>query len=97
MNRKEVIEEISIKTGITKENVKKVLNAFTEIVAEKLREGERVNITGFCTFYVSAQTEYISRDVNTGLQRKIPKVTVLRNRFAKSFKKKVTGVTKDNT
>lgn len=89
LNRKELIEEISNKTGVSKDSVKKMLTALTETVAVKLGEGQTVCITGFGTFYVSEQAEHISKDVNTGLRRKIPKVTVLRYRYAKHFKEKV--------
>lgn len=89
MNRKEIIEEINRRTGIKKEDVRNVILSFINIVGEKLGDGEDVYITGLGTFYVSERTGYISRDVNTGLKKKIPKVTVLRIRVSKILKKKV--------
>lgn len=84
-----MIEEISKKTGLKKSDVKKVMLSFIDIVGEKLGEGESVSITGLGTFYVSERAEYISKDINTGLRKKIPKVTVLRIKFSELLKKKV--------
>ena len=92
MNRKELIEEISKRTGVKKTDVKNMMLSFTDIVGEKLGEGESVNITGLGTFYVSGRAEHISKDINTGLRKKMPKVTVLRIKFSDLLKKRVLSM-----
>lgn len=92
MNRKELIEEISKRTGVKKTDVKNMMLSFADIVGEKLGEGESVNITGLGTFYVSERAEHISKDINTGLRKKMPKVTVLRIKFSDLLKKRVLSM-----
>jgi DNA-binding protein HU-beta len=53
MNRKQLISEISKKTGLKKTITKEILGKLEEIIAEELSKGQKVIISGFGTFSIS--------------------------------------------
>ena len=64
MNKNELIEGISAKTGLSKADAGRGLAALTEIISEALQKGEAVSLIGFGTFEVrerSARTGAIPR------------------------------------
>lgn len=50
MNKTELVTAMAEKTGTSKENCDKALNAFIDIVKDTLAEKEKVNIIGFGSF-----------------------------------------------
>ncbi len=66
MNKKELIAAIAGNTELTQEQAKTALNAFVEIVAEELKKGEKVQLTGFGTFEVSTRAAREGRNPATG-------------------------------
>ena len=66
MNKSQLIDSISIKTEIYKKDVEKVINVFTNIVADTLVDGDRVSITGFGTFEVVERAARTGRNPQTG-------------------------------
>ena len=55
MNKTELIEEIAQRTDLSKAEAQKYMESFEEVVAEALRGGEEIQITGFGKFYVRQQ------------------------------------------
>ena len=55
MNKTELIEEIAQRTDSSKAEAQKYMESFEEVVAEALRGGEEIQITGFGKFYVRQQ------------------------------------------
>ena len=53
MNKTELIAAIANKTELSKKDAEKVLKAFTDVVAEELKKGEKIQLVGFGTFEVS--------------------------------------------
>lgn len=53
MNRTELVAAIAEKTELSKKDAEKALKAFTDVVAEELKKGEKVQLVGFGTFEVS--------------------------------------------
>ena len=53
MNKAELIAAVAEKAEISKKDAEKVLKAFTDVVAEELTKGEKVQLVGFGTFEVS--------------------------------------------
>ena len=62
MNKAELITAISEKTGYTKVETEKSLNAFLAVVTETLTAGEKVQLTGFGTFEVRKRSERKGRN-----------------------------------
>jgi len=50
MNKTELIEKVTEKTGQTKNDVDNTINSFIEVVTESLQRKEKVQVTGFGTF-----------------------------------------------
>lgn len=52
MNKTELIVAMADKTGFTKKDAEKALNAFVEVVEEALVKGDKVQLIGFGSFEV---------------------------------------------
>ena len=53
MYKTELIQHIAAQTGLTKDQAKRALNAFTDTVETTLQQGGRVTLLGFGSFKVS--------------------------------------------
>ena len=53
MNRTELIAAMAEKTELSKKDAETALKAFTDVVAEELKKGEKIQLVGFGTFEVS--------------------------------------------
>lgn len=66
MNRMELVAAIAEKTELSKKDAEKALKAFTDVVAEELKKGEKIQLVGFGTFEVSERAEREGRNPQTG-------------------------------
>lgn len=66
MNKTELVAAIAEKTNLTKADSEKALKAFTEVVAEELKKGEKITLVGFGTFEVSERAAREGRNPLTG-------------------------------
>ena len=71
MNKVELIDEITKKTGLTKKDTDATLKAFIEAVTEALAKGDSVQLVGFGTFDVGTRGERTGRNPKTGESIKI--------------------------
>ena len=71
MNRVELINAIAEKAEVSKKDAEKALKAFTEVVADELKKGEKIQLVGFGTFEVSERPEREGRNPQTGATMKI--------------------------
>lgn len=53
MNKTEFIARVAEKSGLTKTDAQKAVNAFAEVVAEQLKADDKVALLGFGTFSVN--------------------------------------------
>lgn len=53
MNKTEFIARVAEKSGLTKTDAQKAINAFAEVVAEQLKADDKVALLGFGTFSVN--------------------------------------------
>ena len=53
MNKAELVAAMADKAEISKKDAEKALKAFTDVVAEELKKGEKIQLVGFGTFEVS--------------------------------------------
>jgi len=72
MNKKELVAAIADKCGMKKVDTDKVIEAFTEVVTEELRNGGKVALVGFGTFEVSERAEREGRNPKSGETMMIP-------------------------
>ena len=66
MNRTELIAAIAEKTELSKKDAEKALKAFTDVVAEELKKGEKVQLVGFGTFETIERAAREGRNPHTG-------------------------------
>lgn len=72
MNKTELIAAIADKTELSKKDAEKALKAFTDVVAEQLKNGDKVQLVGFGTFEVSERAARDGRNPLTGEAMHIP-------------------------
>ncbi|HHT70304.1 MAG: HU family DNA-binding protein [bacterium] len=66
MNKTELVSAVAEKTGLTKKDADKAVNALFEVVTETLADGERVQVVGFGTFEVRDRAARKGRNPQTG-------------------------------
>lgn len=66
MNKTELVAAIAEKTELSKKDAEKALKAFTDVVAEELKKGEKIQLVGFGTFEVAERAARIGRNPQTG-------------------------------
>ena len=76
MNRAELIAAMAKKADLTQKDAEKALKAFTEVVADELKKGDKIQLVGFGTFEVGERAAREGRNPQTGVEIKIPASTV---------------------
>ena len=66
MNRVELVAAMADKAGLAKKDAEKALKAFTYVVAEELKKGEKIQLVGFGTFEVSERAAREGRNPRSG-------------------------------
>ena len=72
MNKAELVAAMADKAEISKKDAEKALKAFTDVVAEELKKGEKIQLVGFGTFEVSERAARTGSNPQTGKEMKIP-------------------------
>ena len=86
MNKTELIAAIAEKTELSRKDAEKALKAFTEVVEEELKKGEKIQLVGFGTFEVRSREERAGRDPRTGEPITIPACKYPAFKAGKAFK-----------
>ena len=71
MNKTELVAAMAEQAGVSKKDAEKTLKAFTDVVAEELKKGGKVQLVGFGTFEVSERAARDGRNPQTGKVMKI--------------------------
>lgn len=72
MNKAELVAAVAEKAGLSKKDAEASVKAFTDVVAEELKKGEKVTLVGFGTFEVSERAERVGRNPQTKQTITIP-------------------------
>lgn len=72
MNKAELVAAIAEKAELSKKDAEASVKAFTEVIAEELKKGEKVTLVGFGTFEVSERAARTGRNPQTGAEMTIP-------------------------
>ena len=86
MNRMELVAAIAEKTELSKKDAEKALKAFTDVVAEELKKGEKIQLVGFGTFEVSERPAREGRNPQTGKSMTIAASKAPRFKAGKALK-----------
>ena len=71
MNKSELVASVAEKSGLTKKDAEKALGTVTEVIAEALAAGEKVQVVGFGSFEVRNRPARVARNPRTGEQIEI--------------------------
>jgi len=85
MNKKELIAAMAEIAEIKKVEAERALNAFMEAVTDALRQGDKVKLVGFGTFFVAKRAEREGLNPRTGEKIKIPARKVVKFKQAKNL------------
>ncbi|MDD3840596.1 MAG: HU family DNA-binding protein [Clostridia bacterium] len=89
MNKADLISSMAEKSGLTKKDAEKALNAFTESVTEALVARDKVQLVGFGTFETRERSERKGRNPQTRETIIIPATTAPVFKAGKALKDSV--------
>ena len=89
MNKTELIAAIAAKANLSKKDAEEALKAFTDVVAEELVKGEKIQLVGFGTFEVSERAAREGRNPQSGEVMNIPASKSPKFKAGKALKDKV--------
>lgn len=78
MNKTELIEALVNKAGVEKQSVKKVIDAYVDVVTQQLSQKDEVAIVGFGTLIPREQDTRLARNPKTGEPVQIPARTTVK-------------------
>jgi len=85
MNKTDLINVISSKTGLNKSNSKKAIEAFVQIITKQLAKGDSVRISDFGTFKITKRAARNGIIPSTKAEIKIPAKKVAKFTVAKKL------------
>ena len=91
MNKTELVAAIAEKTELSKKEAEKALKAFTDVIAEELAKGEKIQLVGFGTFEVSERAAREGRNPMTGETIQIAASKTPKFKPGKALKDQVNG------
>jgi len=86
MNKTELIAAMADQAGLSKKDAEKALKAFTDVVADELKKGGKVQLVGFGTFEVSERAAREGRNPQTKETITIPASKAPRFKAGKALK-----------
>ena len=88
MNKAELVAAMAEKAELSKKDAEAALKAFTDVVAEELKKGEKIQLVGFGTFEVS---ERAGRNPQSGKEMVIPASKAPKFKAGKALKDMVNA------
>ena len=89
MNKAELISAVSEKTGLSKKDSEKAINATFDTIVESLESGEKVQLVGFGVFDIKERAPRIGRNPKTKEEIAIPASRVPTFKAGKALKDSV--------
>ncbi len=89
MNKAELIAEVAAKTGLSKKDSEKAVNATLDTVTASLESGEKVSLVGFGVFDVKEREARMGRNPKTKEEIPIPASRVPQFKAGKALKEAV--------
>ena len=86
MSKSELVAAMAGKAEISKKDAEAALKAFTDVVAEELKKGEKIQLVGFGTFEVSERAAREGRNPQTGATMKIAATKAPKFKAGKALK-----------
>ncbi len=90
LNKSDLIEVLAARLSITYTEAERMLNAFINLIYESLKNGEKVNISGFGQFSVSHRAPRIGVNPRNPSQKiEIPELNTPKFKAGEAFKEAV--------
>lgn len=89
MTKRELIETMANKTGVSKRQAESFINTLAETVIDTVAGGEKVSVTGFGVFDLGQRAARRGVDPRTQEEIQIPAMNMPRFRAGKRFKEAV--------
>ena len=86
MNKTELVAAMADQAGLSKKDAEKALKAFTDVVAEELAKGEKIQLVGFGTFEVRERKARKAQNPQTKEEITIPATKVPAFKAGKGLK-----------
>ncbi len=91
MNKTELVAAVADQAEISKKDAEKALAAFTAVVTDELKKGEKVQLVGFGTFEVSERAARTGKNPQTGAEIKIAACKAPKFKAGKALKDAVNA------
>ncbi len=89
MNKTEFIDEVAVKTGLSKKDAKGAVDAVLEVITEALVKKDSVSFIGFGTFATAERAARVAKVPGTDKTVNVPATTVAKFKVGKSLKEVV--------
>ncbi len=89
VNKAELITRVAERTGLTKKDTEKTMNAMLDILSEVLADGDKVNLPGFGAFETRVRAALTCRNIHTGEPIEVSAAQTPVFKPAKSLKERV--------
>ena len=86
MNKTDIIAAVAEKTGMTKKDAERVINATLETIEAGLVKGDKIQISGFGIFEVKAREARVGRNPRTKETIQIPATRLPAFKASKALK-----------
>ena len=86
MNKTELIAAVAEKTGLTKKDSERVINATVETIVDGLKKGDKVSLSGFGIFEVKNREARVGRNPRTKEAIQIPATRLPAFKASKALK-----------
>lgn len=90
MTKADIVDIITLSTGISKTETETVVNGFLDTVIESLKEGKNIELRGFGSFKVVKRAQRVARNPKTNEEVIVPEQYVPVLKISKDFKKAVS-------
>lgn len=91
MTKAEIANALANKTGMSRKDSINAVETFLECIKDALKEGEKVSLVGFGTFYVKHKDARMGRNPRTGEQIQIPAKNIASFKPGKGFREMVNN------
>ena len=94
MNKAELVAAVAEKTGLSKKDSEKAVNAAFDAISAELVEGGKVQLVGFGSFETKTRNARVGRNPRTKEEIEIPASRIPAFKAGKALKDAVAKITK---
>ena len=89
MTKKELVNAIADKAGLSIKDANSALNSFVDAFGDAMKKGERIQLPGMDTFKVDTRSARVVRNPQTGAKLNVPAKKVVKFKAAPGLSDKL--------